>query len=114
MFGAKNLGYLRIQSHIVVRSVPALDHWITRNYCAWILPNGIYVCRPLMLGPWDGSAGNMSEIVVSFALPTVATTLGMVVMVGADPSNSGTVLVLHQKHILSRSGGSHLICQKQV
>ena len=46
---------------------------------------------PLVLGPWAGSVGNQSEVLVTFALPRGPVTFGLVVMGSADVASSGTL-----------------------
>jgi beta-fructofuranosidase len=80
----QQLCYAPLEEQAELRLAPALA-----------TPSSPFVLQPdaapHVLGPWPGSVGNQSEVQVTFALPTAATTIGLVVMGGADVESSGTL-----------------------
>jgi hypothetical protein len=61
------------------------------------VPLALEARQPVMVGPWEGSVGNQSEVVATFAIgPSVPETmLGMVVMGGGNSATSGTMFFVH-------------------
>ena len=61
------------------------------------IPLTLKAQKPVVIGPWEGSVGNQSEVVATFAISPSApeTIFGVVVMGGADTATSGTMFFVH-------------------
>lgn len=75
------------------------------------VPLALEARQPVVVGPWEGSVGNQSEVLATFAIgPSAAETMfGIVVMGGKDPATSGTMFFVHYMPPVASAAWPHSV-----